>query len=93
MKNDYNKFKKDRCLISETCSRFFPLDIDHALTQKAYPEFRNREWNCMTLCRRHHSERHRVGLITFSFTYPVVKNWLIINGFEMAMNKWIRIKR
>lgn len=90
MKSDYNKFKKDRCLISETCGNFFPLDIDHVLTQKAYPEFKNESFNCMCICRQHHSERHRIGLVSFSIKYPVVNDWLISNGFKLVLGKWRR---
>ena len=88
--NEYNKFKKDRCLISTTCGSFFPLDIDHALTQKAYPEYKNEKWNCMTICRKHHSERHQIGLVSFSKKYSVVNDWLVSNKFELVNGKWIR---
>lgn len=90
MKNDYNKFKQERCLVTDSCGSFFTLDIDHVLTQKSYPEFKYEPWNCMTTCRKHHSERHRIGLVSFSIKYPVVNDWLVSNGFSLVLGKWRR---
>jgi len=46
-------------------------------------------WNIMYLCREHHTEQHKIGIVTFANKYPVVmydlnqKGWV----FEFTNGK------
>jgi len=44
-------------------------------------------WNIMPLCRRHHTESHKLGFITFAKKYDAVYKWLQANGWTMLENK------
>ena len=50
------------------------------------------EWNIMYLCRKHHTEFHRIGATTFVNKYAQVRNWMIYNKWEFNefKNKWMR---
>jgi len=38
-------------------------------------------WNVMPLCRRHHTEQHKIGWCTFAAKYFGVQVWLGANGW------------
>ena len=46
------------------------------------------DWNIMNLCRLHHVEQHKIGIITFIKKYSEVQNdlalkgWVIVNEFN-----------
>jgi hypothetical protein len=61
----------------------------HVYTRKAYPNNSEDEWNLMSLCSWHHVETHKIGTVSFSKKYAQVNNWLIKNGWELVMGKWI----
>lgn len=61
----------------------------HVYTRKAYPNNSEDEWNLMSLCAFHHLESHKIGTVSFSKKYAQVNNWLIKNGWELIMGKWI----
>ena len=48
-------------------------------------------WNLLSVCQLHHNEVHQIGLTAFSKKYPMVKEWLIKNGWELDefRGKWI----
>lgn len=51
-------------------------------------------WNLMPLCRRHHQERHRIGLGSFAFKHVQVRQYLIANGWRVFEDQGIkRVKR
>lgn len=45
--------------------------------------------NLMPLCLWHHNEVHSIGLVSFSKKYPNVNNFLLCNGWEFVMGRWI----
>jgi Putative HNHc nuclease len=49
------------------------------------------ERNLVPLCRKHHSEVHTIGLVTFADKYERFKDWLVNNGwqFDEFLKKWI----
>jgi hypothetical protein len=40
------------------------------------------DWNLLPLCRKHHTEVHKIGLRTFAQKYPNVSKFLRINGWQ-----------
>lgn len=64
-----------------------PCDPDHIRTKGAgghdHPQ------NLWALCRTHHQERHKIGIWTFVFTYPHIKDELYERGWEKFGGKWI----
>jgi len=53
----------------------------HVLTQKAYPELREKKFNIMGLCRQHHSEWHNSTMMDMIGHYFAVKVWFQNNGW------------
>lgn len=77
-----------RCLVC----RSFQVDRDHIKTRGSGGT--DDDWNLMPLCRLHHVERHAIGIGTFAFKYPLVKNFLIERGWEVYEDKGIkRVRR
>jgi hypothetical protein len=76
---EYNKFKKEYCTV---CGSSQNLDAHHVKSQKARPDLINAESNVLTLCRKHHSEIHTIGLNSFIAKYMVVYIWLKNNGWQ-----------
>lgn len=67
-----------RCLV---CNR------DHA--DRAHVKTRgsggsDEEWNIMLLCRIHHIEQHKIGIITFIEKYPAVKREIETKGWKVV---------
>lgn len=46
-------------------------------------------YNLMSLCSWCHVTIHKIGLVTMSKKHISVHNWLIENGWEFEMGKWI----
>ena len=42
------------------------------------------EWNIIPLCRIHHVEQHKIGIVTFAKKYQAVENWLLSYGWEIG---------
>lgn len=84
----YNLFKKELCQINNDC--LGPLDIDHVKTLGSGGK--DEEFNLMTLCRKHHSEKGQKGLIYMSAKYPRVNLFLLQNGWRLCPTriKWVR---
>jgi 5-methylcytosine-specific restriction endonuclease McrA len=84
----YNLFKKNNCEIDNNC--LGPLDIDHVKTFASGGK--DEESNCMTLCRKHHTEKGAKGLIHFADKYHVIKIWLLNYGWQICplRKKWIK---
>lgn len=40
--------------------------------------------NLKPLCKKHHSEEHNIGSITFAEKYQSVMNWYLSNGWELV---------
>jgi Putative HNHc nuclease len=47
-------------------------------------------WNLMPLCRTHHTESHKIGILTFSKRYDAVMEWLKNNNWTIENEKLIR---
>jgi 5-methylcytosine-specific restriction endonuclease McrA len=71
------------CLITDCPAK---ADPHHIVSRKAGGH--DLEHNLMPLCRGHHTEVHKIGLVTFSDKYEVVKEFLIGHGLELMMGKW-----
>lgn len=65
--------KKDKCLVCKQT----PVDPDHITTRGAGGD--NSPSNLWPLCRRHHAERHQIGICTFIERYESAYEWLIFN--------------
>lgn len=65
------------------------VTFHHVYTRKAYPDCSEHDWNLMSLCSWHHVETHKIGTVSFAKKYPSVNNWLVKNGWEFFMGKWI----
>ena len=61
------------------CGR--PGEYHHLLTQKTYPELKDEVWNCLPVCRQHHSEAHPTGLTGMAEKYFKIKVWLKQHGW------------
>lgn len=83
---DYAHLKSDRCEIGYEC--LGPLDPDHVKTLASGGA--NKDFNIMTLCRKHHQEKGQKGIIHMAEKYYQYKLWLIRNGweFEEFKRKW-----
>lgn len=72
------------CLV---CSRT-PTDVAHIKTKGSggtlHPE------NVMPLCREHHTEQHKIGIVTFIKKYPSVFLHLKYLGWEIENHRLIR---
>jgi len=81
----YNIHKKDRCAV---CDGDWPmLDVDHVKTFASGGT--DEAYNCMTLCRFCHIQKGTIGTVSMSKKYPRYHNWLIENGWEFVMGKWL----
>lgn len=40
--------------------------------------------NMMQLCRTHHVEQHKIGIVTFTLKYWSVRKYLFANGWEIV---------
>jgi hypothetical protein len=59
----------------------------HLLTQKAYPELRDEDWNKMPLCRRHHSQFHRMAATYMANIFKPVRMFLNAKGWKFCETK------
>lgn len=77
-----------RCLV---CQRANP-DRAHVKTRGSGGG--DQEWNIMDLCRVHHTEQHKIGIITFAEKYKTVKGYLEKSGWEIvSINGFRRLIR
>ena len=60
----------------------FPSDPDHIITRGAGGK--DEESNLWPLCRRHHTERHAIGLVEITRRHPHLATILISKGFELV---------
>lgn len=71
------------CLITDCTAK---ADPHHIVSRKAGGH--DLEWNLMPLCRKHHTEVHKIGLVTFSKKYNEIEKWLLSNDWQLMMGKW-----
>lgn len=79
------ELKERPCLV---CG-LIPTDRCHVKTRGAGG--RDEEWNLMALCRDHHMEQHRIGIITFARRYSNVLIWLMRNDWQLDSGRLIRV--
>jgi len=48
--------------------------------------------NLMPLCSWCHTAIHKIGLVSMSKKNSKVHNWLLSNGWELVMGKWVNGK-
>lgn len=65
--------KKDKCVVCKST----PVDPDHITTRGAGGG--DTFDNVWPLCRRHHQERHQIGICTFIEKYESAYEWLVFN--------------
>lgn len=70
------------CLV---CGSGPPVDLDHITTRGAGGK--DDDNNFFILCRKCHTERHQIGLITFIKKYPNLKSWLKDKGRQDILDK------
>lgn len=82
MKKDiHQKIKSQRCLVCNSVQ----VDVAHIKT-KGSGGF-DEEWNLMPLCRIHHTEQHKIGIVTFAIKYYSVHEHLAENGWSIEQRK------
>ena len=74
----HQKIKSMKCLVCNASE----VDVAHIKTKGSGGP--DEEWNLMPLCRRHHSEQHQIGIITFSQKYIAVASYLYDNGWFIS---------
>ena len=80
-------YKSDKpCIVCNKGSEGFTC-YHHVKTRKSGGS--DHAENLMPVCLWHHTEVHKIGLVSFSKKYPAVNNWLINNNWQLTMGKWI----
>jgi 5-methylcytosine-specific restriction endonuclease McrA len=69
--------EKTSCLV---CKKINP-DRAHVKTRGSGGG--DEEWNIMPLCREHHVEQHKIGIVTFAEKYKAVKAYLEKHGWTI----------
>lgn len=82
-KREYKSTKVDgfRCVIANKCNYdHLYTDLDHV---KPFGNGgSNKPHNLMPLCRKHHTEKHQIGIGKMSEKYPNFLGWLIDKGWK-----------
>jgi 5-methylcytosine-specific restriction endonuclease McrA len=65
------------------------VTMHHIYTQKSFPEYKDKEWNLISLCQKHHNEAHAMGNQSFAKKYASVSKWLEENGWRVFNSKLI----
>jgi hypothetical protein len=62
----------------------------HIYTKKAFPEYRESEFNLISVCQAHHNLFHSHGTTYMADTFWTVKAWLKAHGWEINdfTGKW-----
>lgn len=65
-------------------------EVHHLLTRKAWPEYRDSEFNLVPMCRKHHSEVHSYGMTKMGTKYPLFEVALKHRGwfYSEEEKKW-----
>ena len=89
-KNEYTKFNTRKCVACQRSDSGMLYDVAHVYTRKAWPEHKDKKWNCPTLCRLCHIKQGSMPIAEFAEENPTYKHWLIDNGwyFFDFNNKW-----
>jgi hypothetical protein len=60
----------------------------HLLTRKAWPEHKDKTWNKISVCQKHHNEFHNMSIQFMACLYPGVYEFLKMNEWELSLGKW-----
>lgn len=85
----YNQHLKNYCEVCGVAgSDFNPLDIDHVKTLGSGGT--DNDYNCMTLCRAHHTEKGLLAIGGMAAKYPRYLRWLLDNDWYVCelTKKW-----
>jgi 5-methylcytosine-specific restriction endonuclease McrA len=77
----FAKIRSQRCLVCSSKN----VDVAHVRTRGAGGP--DEEFNLMPLCREHHTEQHKIGIITFMRRYPSVAAYLSTAGWTIENGK------
>ena len=78
--------KEKICIIGDsTCSRDTKSDPDHIITKGSGGDDVLR--NVWPLCRAHHTERHKLGIVTFAYRYNSALEELERRGFDEIVSE------
>lgn len=79
--------RKQPCVICRSCGG---SDPHHVKSKGSGGD--DLDTNVISLCRKHHTEIHAIGMNRFSEKYVEVSVWLSINGwtFNPSIHKWRR---
>lgn len=66
----------------------------HLRTRKARPDLKDKEWNMIPVCQKHHNEFHNKGIDYMARNYLTVLHWLRRNGwsYNVFREKWLNNK-
>jgi hypothetical protein len=79
----FQKIKSLPCLVCQGRS----VDVAHIKSRGSGGG--DEEWNLMPLCRTHHTEQHKIGVITFTQKYIGVASYLYDHGWFVSAGKLI----
>lgn len=80
-------YKSDKpCIICGESREGF-VCLHHVKTRKSGGS--DETFNLMPLCAWHHTEIHKIGLVNMAKKNKSIHNWLIENGWEFVMGKWM----
>lgn len=79
MKKLKNYKSNNPCVVCKE-SRDGMVSFHHLTTRAAGDE----QENLISLCQKHHTEIHQIGMVKFSKKYPDVNSWLENNGWELT---------
>lgn len=82
-------FKSTRPCVICGESRDGMVTLHHIYSQKAFPEFKNSNWNLISYCSKHHNEAHSRGDATMYESYHSVRDWMTKNNWILFNNKLI----
>lgn len=71
------KFKGQTCLVCQNPE----IDLCHVKSKGSGGP--DEVFNLMALCRNHHSEQHRMGIVSFFWNYPRVQGYLLASEWRV----------
>jgi hypothetical protein len=73
------KWAEGQCLVCGSRT----VDRCHIKVKRRHDPVYDEPWNIMLLCREHHTQQHKIGLITFVREHRAVWRELQAKGWEM----------
>ncbi len=63
----------------------------HIYTRKAYPEHKEKPWNMISVCQKHHNEFHNKGNSYMCQKYDTVRRWFKDNNWQEINKKYVNL--